>query len=226
MELHNGSILSPVLANIYMHYVLALWFEKKIKPNMRGEAYITIYADDYVCCFRYKDDAELFFNRLLPERLSKFKLQLEPSKTRLIEFGRFAQERRKGKRPETFDFLGFTFYCGKNRNGKFNLKKKTSRKKYTAKVKEYNQWCKDNRHIKVKELIAKTNIKLIGHYRYFGIEDNFRMIKKYYEEVRKIIFKWLNRRSQRKSCTWETFKQIEKKYPIALPKIYVQIRDR
>ena len=226
MELHNGSILSPVLANIYMHYVLALWFEKKIKPNMRGEAYITIYADDYVCCFQYKDDAELFFNKLLPDRLNKFKLQLEPSKTRLIEFGRYAQERRKGKRPETFDFLGFTFYCGKNRNGKFNLKKKTSRKKYTAKVKEYNKWCKDNRHIKVKELIAKTNVKLIGHYRYFGVEDNFRMIKKYYEEVRKIIYKWLNRRSQRKSCTWEIFKQIEKQYPIALPKIYVQIRDR
>lgn len=222
----QGSILSPVLANIYMHYVLSLWFEKKIKPNMRGEAYITIYADDYVCCFRYKDDAEIFFNKLLPERLNKFKLQLESSKTRLIEFGRYAQERRKGKRPETFDFLGFTFYCGKNRNGKFNLKKKTSRKKYTAKVKEYNQWCKENRHIKVKELIAKTNMKLIGHYRYFGIEDNFRMIKKYYEEARKIIFKWLNRRSQRKSCTWEVFKQIEKQYPIALPKIYVQIRDR
>lgn len=201
----QGSILSPVLANIYMHYVLALWFEKKVKPNVRGEAHITIYADDYVCGFQYRDVAELFFNKLLPERLAKFNLQLEPSKTRLIEFGRFAEERRKGKRPETFDFLGFTFYCGKNRNGKFNVKKKTSRKKYISKIKEYNEWCKNNRHLKVKDLINKTNIKLQGHYRYFGIEDNYRMIKAYKEEVRKLIFKWLNRRSQRKSCSWEKF---------------------
>ena len=222
----QGSILSPVLANIYMHYVLALWFEKKVKPNVRGEAHITIYADDYVCGFQYRDVAELFFNKLLPERLAKFNLQLEPSKTRLIEFGRFAEERRKGKRPETFDFLGFTFYCGKNRNGKFNVKKKTSRKKYISKIKEYNEWCKNNRHLKVKDLINKTNIKLQGHYRYFGIEDNYRMIKAYKEEVRKIIFKWLNRRSQRKSCSWEKFKCLERIYPLVRPRIYATIRDR
>lgn len=167
-EVGTPQRVNPVLANIYMQYVLALWFEKKVKPNVRGEAHITIYADDYVCGFQYKDVAELFFNKLLPERLAKFNLQLEPNKTRLIEFGRFAQERRKGERPETFDFLGFTFYCGKNRNGKFNVKKK----------------------------------------------------------IRKIIFKWLNRRSQRKSCSWEKFKYLEEKYPLVRPRIYVTIRDR
>lgn len=222
----QGSILSPVLANIYMHYVLALWFEKVIKKNFKGEAYITIYADDYVCCFQNKKEAECFYNELLPKRLMKFGLQLEPTKTRLIEFGRFAQERRNGKRPETFNFLGFTFYCGKNRNGKFNVKKKTDKKKYAKKISEFNQWCKENRHLKVNELIHKTNIKLQGHYRYFGIEDNYRMINKFKDDVRKILFKWLNRRSQRKSCNWEKFEIIENIYPLVRPRIYVQIRDR
>ena len=135
------------------------------------------------------------------------------------------QKKEEKKKAETFDFLGFTFYCGRNRNGKFNVKKKTNRKKYISKINEYNKWCKSNRHIKVKDLINKTNIKLQGHYRYFGIEDNYRMIKAYKEEVRKIIFKWLNRRSQRKSCSWEKFKCLEKKYPL-LTHIYVTIRDR
>ena len=136
------------------------------------------------------------------------------------------QKKEEKKKAETFDFLGFTFYCGRNRNGKFNVKKKTNRKKYISKINEYNKWCKSNRHIKVKDLINKTNIKLQGHYRHFGIEDNYRMIKAYKEEVRKIIFKWLNRRSQRKSCSWEKFKCLEKKYPLLTPHIYVTIRDR
>ncbi len=222
----QGSILSPVLANIYMHYVLSLWFEKIIKANFKGEAYITIYADDYVCCFQNKKEAEWFYKELLPKRLQKFNLQLEPNKTRLIEFGRYAKERRNGKKPETFNFLGFTFYCGKNRNGKFNVKKKTDRKKYIKKIQEYNQWCRENRHIKVKELIDKTNSKLLGHYHYFGIEDNFRSINKFREEIRKIMFKWLNRRSQRKSYSWDKFQLLEIFCPLIKPKIYVQIRDR
>jgi len=221
----QGSILSPVLANIYMHYVVSLWFEHKIRKQARGECYITMYADDYVCCFQNKDEAEIFFNKLLPERLKKFNLELAPDKSRLIDFGRYATERRKGRRPETFDFLGFTHYCGKNRNGKFNVKKKTSRKKYKSKIQEFNIWCKENRHIKVKELIGKVNVKLEGHYRYFGIEDNYRMIGRYKEEVSNIIFKWLNRRSQRKSCTWEKFHILMDHYQLKRPRIYTTIRD-
>lgn len=141
----QGSILSPVLANIYMHYVLALWFEKKIKPNFKGESYIIIYADDFVCCFQYQNEAELFMNKLLPERLRKFKLEVATDKTRLIRFGRFAKENSKDGKVETFDFLGFTHYCGKGRNGNFRVKRKTSRKKFKTKVKEIKQWIKDNR---------------------------------------------------------------------------------
>ena len=138
----QGSILSPVLANIYMHYVLALWFEKAIKLKSKGESYITIYADDFVCCFQYRDEAEEFYKKLLPNRLKKFNLELAEEKTRLIPFGRFAQENNKNGKPGTFDFLGFTHYCSKSRKGKFRVKRKTSRKKKNSKIKEFKIWLK------------------------------------------------------------------------------------
>lgn len=163
----QGSILSPVLSNIYMYYVLTLWFEKKIQKELYGESYIIAYADDFVCCFQYKAEAEKFINELLPNRLRKFGLGLAEDKTRLITFGRFAQENTTKGKPETFDFLGFTHYCSKSRNGKFRVKRKTSRKKKNIKIKEYKNWIKRNRTLKIKDIIAKTNEKLRGHYQYF-----------------------------------------------------------
>ena len=195
----QGSILSPILANIYMYYVLALWFDKKIKPNFRGESYITIYADDFVCCFQYQNEAELFTNKLLLERLRKFKLEVAKDKTRLIRFGRFAKENNKNGKVETFDFLGFTHYCGKGRNGNFRVKRKTSRKKFKAKVKEFKIWIKDHRNTKVRDMIEMINIKLKGHYQYFGITDNSESLNKFKNCINKLLWKWLNRRSQRKS---------------------------
>ena len=165
----QGSILSPVLANIYMHYVLSLWFEKKIKPNFKGESYITIYADDCAYCFQYKNEAELFINELLPKRLRKFGLELAKDKTKLISFGRFAKERSKNGKVETFDFLGFTHYCGLSKRGQFRVKRKTAKKKFNAKVKEMKIWIKDHRYLKVREMIKQINIKLRGHYQYYGI---------------------------------------------------------
>lgn len=200
----QGSILSPVLANIYMYYVLSLWFEKKIKPSFKGESYITIYADDFVCCFQYKSEAELFKKELLPNRLEKFGLELAEDKTRLIPFGRFTQTNTKKGKPETFDFLGFTHYCSTSKKGKFRGKRKTSRKKKSSKIKEYKIWLKQNRNLNtIKGIIEKTNAKLRGHYQYFGITDNFEMIRQYYWQIKKILYKWINRRSQRKSYTWE-----------------------
>lgn len=222
----QGSILSPVLANIYMHYVLTLWFEKIIKTRFRGESYIIVYADDFVCCFQYESEAKLFMNTLLPERLGKFNLQLAIDKTRLIEFGRFAgrDSIRKGKkRPNTFDFLGFTHYCSKSINGKFRVKRKTTKKKFNEKVREYKYWIKANRNMELKELMQKTNEKLIGHYQYFGVTDNSRAIGRYENEVNKLLFKYLNKRSQRKSYTYEEFEQMKKQYPLARPKIYVDL---
>ena len=222
----QGSILSPVLANIYMYYVLALWFEKKIKPNFKGESYNTIYADDFVCCFQYQNEAELFINKILPERLRKFKLEVAEDKTRLIRFGRFAKENSKNGKVETFDFLGFTHYCGKGRNGNFRVKRKTSRKKFKAKVKEIKQWIKDNREIRATKMIELLNTKLKGDYQYYGITDNSYSLNRFKNCVNKLLWKWLNRRSQRRSYTTEEFAELLRQFPLLKPKIYVNIYDR
>lgn len=220
----QGSILSPVLANIYMHYVLVLWFEKIVKRNFKGECYLITYADDFVCCFQYKDEAEMFMNKALPSRLSKFNLQLAEDKTRLIKFGRFAEKDCKGK-PETFDFLGFTHYCSKSRKGKFRVKRKTSRKKLNSKIKEFKIWINQHRNTKIKELIPMINEKLRGHYQYFGITDNTKSINRYLYEVDKTLFKYLNRRSQRRSYNYEEYREMKKKYPLLPAKIQVNIFD-
>lgn len=222
---HNGSILSPVLANIYMHYVLTLWFEKKVKVNFKGECYITVYADDFVCCFQYKGEAETFMNEILPNRLGKFGLQLAEDKTRLIKFGRFAEQDSKPNKPETFDFLGFTHYCSTSRDGRFRVKRKTSRKKFKSKIKEFNIWLKENKKLKLKELMPRINAKLRGHYQYFGITDNYTSLNKFLYEIDKMLFKHLNRRSQRNSYSYETYRKMKEAYPLISPKIYVNIYD-
>ena len=219
----QGAILSPILANIYMHYILALWFEKIIQKKFKGESYITIYADDFVCCFQYKKEAEIFMNKLLPERLRKFKLELAKDKTRLIQFGRYAKTNSIKGKAETFDFLGFTHYCSESKQGKFRVKRRTSKKKFAAKVKEFKEWIKRNRNTQIKEMITKINIKLIGHYRYYGITDNANSLRKFRQCIYKILKKWINRRSQRKSYTTEQYKQLMKKYPLVYPRIYVSI---
>lgn len=221
----QGSILSPVLANIYMYYVLVLWFEKKIQKNFKGESYITVYADDFVCCFQYRDEAERFMNELLPERLKKFNLEVAKDKTRLISFGRFAKERSKYGKVDTFDFLGFTHYCSQNRNGKFRVKRKISRKKFKAKVKEYKIWIKRNRNIKVKDIIAITNQKLKGHYQYFGMTYNYESLSKFRRCIYMLLWKWLNKRSQKKSYTFEGYNQLLEKYPLIRPKIYYNVYE-
>ena len=221
----QGSILSPVLANIYMHYILTLWFEKKVKTNFKGECYITVYADDFVCCFQYKNEAEKFMNEILPKRLRKFGLQLAEDKTRLIKFGRFAEKDSKMSKPETFDFLGFTHYCSTSRDGRFRVKRKTSRKKFKSKIKEFNIWLKENKELKPKELMPKINAKLRGHYQYFGITDNYTAINRFLYEIDKLTFKHLNKRSQRKSYTYETYRKMKEVYPLIKPKIYVNVYD-
>lgn len=223
----QGSGCSPILANIYMHYVLVLWFYKIVKPQFKGYCEIVVYADDFVCCFQYKHEVEQFY-ALLKERFGKFRLELEDSKSRLIEFGRFAEANRKrrGKgKPETFDFLGFTHYCSKSRKGYFRVKRKTSKKKFRAKLKLFIDWVKQNRTLRKKELIEKLNIKLSGYYRYYGITDNFTAMDKFWRKIVRAVFIWLNRRSQRKSYTWERFYDMLKHYPIVRPKIYVNMYE-
>ena len=222
----QGSIVSPILANIYMYYCLIKWFEEYVKPKLRGFASIINYADDFICCFQYKDEAEYFYKVLLPKRLKVAGLELATDKTRLIAFGRFAINNTKVGKPETFDFLGFTHYCSKSRKGKFRVKRKTSRSKFNKKLVEFNMWCKENRTMPIEDIMNTVKRKLIGHYNYFGITDNYHSVCKFYYRSLQILFKWLNRRSQRRSYTKEEFKKLLAEYNIPKPYIKIDIYDK
>ena len=222
----QGAIISPILANLYLHYVLDLWFSRVVKKYCQGETYLVRYADDFVCCFQYKEDA-LKFHKALQARLNKFNLQLALNKTKIIEFGRFARKNRKAKglgKPETFSFLGFTHYCNQSRNGKFRVKRKTETKKFKSKIKAFKVWIKTIRSfVPLPDIFSRVRIKLLGHYAYYGITDNSKMIRNYYDIVIRLLFKWLNRRSQRRSFTYDKFKRYLKHNPLPLPRIYVNI---
>lgn len=203
----QGGNLSPLLSNVYLHYALDLWFARRYQQTCRGEAQYFRYADDFLACFQYREDAERFLQELAA-RLAQFHLELEPSKTKLIEFGRFAekQARQRGERPGTFDFLGFTHYCGQTRDGRFKVKRKTSTKKYRAKLKETKEWLQRERsHLKKGELLRQTKLKLAGHLHYYAITDNSGMCYTFRYQVTRLLYKWLNRQSQRRSYNWERF---------------------
>lgn len=223
----QGSVCSPVISNIYMHYVLVWWFKECVEPKLKGFGGLVVYADDFVACFQYKEEAEEFYKHL-KGRMEHFGMTLEESKTRLIEFGRFAEERcrRKGRKPETFTFLGFTHYCSHGRNGKFRVKRKTSRKKFTKKCKEVHRLIRDMRTKPLKAIIKKLNEILVGYYHYYGITDNIQSLSNFRYRMMKSLFKWLNRRSQKKSYNWEGFNDMLKAYPLATPKIYVNVYAR
>ena len=220
----QGSCCSPVISNIYMHYVLMWWFEECIRPKLKGYSGLVAYADDFVACFQYKEDAEMFYERL-KKRMEHFGMSLEEEKTRLIEFGRYAQERR-GRKPETFTFLGFTHYCSQGKNGKFRVKRKTSRKKFAKKCREVHRLIKEMRIRPLEEIIKKLNQILVGYYHYYGITDNSKSISNFRYRVMKSLHHWLNRRSQKKSYTWEGLNEMLKQYPLARPKIYVSVYAR
>lgn len=221
----QGGIISPTLANVYLHYVLDLWFTVKIKRECRGEAYIIRYCDDFVCFFQYQNEAEAFYGKLI-ERLRKFNLEIAEEKTKIMEFGRFAAERRNKRgegKPGTFDFLGFTHYCSKNKNGNFRVKRKTSRKKFKAKLKYFAEWLYQNMHTEIGTLIKQINVKLVGHFHYYGVTDNSNGIHTFGYRIRRKLFEILNRRSQKKSLTWEGFAKLAKRFPLAKARIYVNI---
>lgn len=203
----QGSVMSPMLANIYMHNVLTLWFKFVVKKTLKGDCFLVNFADDFVAGFQYKSEAEWYYSAL-KERMEQFNLELESSKSRLIEFGRFAETNRLSRgigKPEAFDFLGFTFYCGKTRKGTFALKLQTSRKKFERKLKEYKLWIYDNRNRPVREIIKELNVKLVGHYRYYGVTWNYRRLCAFLHRVQQFLFKAVNRRGCRRAYTWGGF---------------------
>lgn len=209
----QGGIVSPVIANVYLHYVLDLWFQKKVKKHSRGEACLIRYADDFVCAFQYRRDAERFY-RVLSKRLGKFGLEVSVEKTRVMKFSRYD---RPGK--ARFDFLGFEFRWGKDRSGKPNVKRRTSRKKLRRSLKNFTAWCKENRHQPLDVLFKKLNGKLRGYYAYYGVIGNYGSLKVFFREAVRILFKWLNRCSQRRSYNWTGFQELLKLFKIERPRI-------
>lgn len=223
----QGGVISPILANVYLHYVLDLWFDKVVRKQCRGQAYLVRYADDFVCCFQYREDAEAFYTALI-QRLLKFKLEIAEEKTKIIPFGRFAERdsKRKGQgKPPTFDFLGFTHYCSKSKKGSFRVKRKSSSKKVSAKLKKQKEWLKANRTTDIRIIMTKMNRSVIGYYNYYCITDNIHTVGEFLYRVKQLLFKWMNRRSQRKSFNWEKFNLFLRKYPLPIPKVRVNIYD-
>lgn len=211
----QGGLISPILANVYLHYVLDLYFEKKIKPKLKGEAYLVRYADDFIIMFQYENEAKQVYEDLRA-RLWKFGLEMEEDKTRILPFGRY-----KGTN-ETFDFLGFMHYNGITRTGKYTVGHKMTKKKKKSKQKAITKWVKDNRHLNLVELIEKLNRKLVGMYAYYGINGMLEELYKLYYHTRYIVYNATTRRSQRK-MKLAKYVAILERIPIAIPKIYKDI---
>jgi group II intron reverse transcriptase/maturase len=205
----QGSILSPLLSNIYLHYVLDQWFSRVVGPQYRGKAYYFRFADDFVACFQYPDDARRFMENL-SDRLEQFGLKLATDKTRRIKFGRFARgdANRRGEKPEEFTFLGFTHYCGKTRNGHFKLKRRTGRKKLGRSLRELTDWARRARvKLRKGEMLKRAKARVQGHLNYYAITDNAARCNTFLYHAERIVFKWLNRKSQRKAYTWAGYRQ-------------------
>lgn len=217
----QGGNLSPILSNVYLHYVLDLWFEKKLRRQVRGQCYLVRYADDFICLVQKVEDAR-YIKQALQERFAKFDLELHPEKTRVLSFGRYEREnaQRQSRKAHTFDFLGFTHFCGKSRRGKFIVGRSTSRKKFRRKCRELNSWLKSVRNaVKTKEWWPILAAKLRGHYQYYGVSGNMASIRRFYAVALRLALKWLNRRSQRKAFYWKGFTEYLKRYPLPVPRI-------
>jgi RNA-directed DNA polymerase len=212
-------VISPLLANIYLHYVLDDWFEHEVKPRLRGMAAEVRYADDFILCFQYREDAERVL-RVLPKRFAKHGLTLHPEKPQLLAFGRSALSRRPGgQRPGTFDFLGFTHVCARSRRGRFTIHVRTMRTRLRRSVKAVAQWCQQHRHDRVENQAAGLNAKLRGHYQYYGLPTNYRSLWQFYRAVRRHWCTWLNRRTRGKTLDWARFAQLLLRHPLRRPRI-------
>ena len=210
----QGGIISPLLSNIYLHYVLDKWFSEEIQPLLKGKSFIVRYADDFVLGFELPEDAHRVFS-VLPKRFTKYHLGLHPDKTKIINLN---SPKRGGR---SFDFLGFTHFMGKTRKGKQVLKRKTSSKKLTLSLVKTGDWIKKNRHKSLRCLVSELNVKLRGHYSYYGITFNMRSLMMYYRQVERLLHKWLNRRGGKKVWNWKRYSLLINEWiPLLKPKIY------
>ena len=214
-----------MLSNIYLHYVLDLWFTRRFFKSCEGRGRLIRYADDFVVCFQRRGDAERF-RADLDGRLGKFGLEVAAEKTKILEFGPLAglKAKARGEKPQTFDFLGLTHYCSRTQNGKrFRMKRKTSRKKFKAKLLAVKEWLKVSRTLPTPDLMKTAAAKLRGHFAYYGVTDNSRGIGRFNHEFRKLLFKWLNRRGKRGCMSWEKYKKFLGRFPLPKPRIMVNL---
>ncbi len=210
----QGASVSPLLSNVYLHYVFDLWADQWRRRHARGEVVLSRFADDYVVGFEHREDAERFLADLR-DRFARFGLELHPEKTRLIEFGRYAAEnraRRGDRKPETFDFLGFTHICAKTRNGRFKLKRITIKKKMRAKLSSVKAEIRRRWHHSIPEQGCWLASVLAGHYRYYGVPDNIRALQAFREAIIRLWLKALRRRSQRSGMTWERIRRFAERW--------------
>lgn len=218
----QGGSISVLLSNIYLHYVLDVWYEKAVKPRLKGESYLIRYIDDFVVCFQYRSDA-IKFQEVLGNRLAKFSLQIEPSKTRLVEFGRFSSKHAKerGKKMESIYFLGFTHFCTRNRKGNFMVGRKTEKSRLKRAIKKITDKMQEMRHLSIKDQIHKINEMLRGHYNYYGIGGNILSLHKVFHKVEQYWRRMLSSRSWKGYVNWDKYKEIKARCPILRPKIRI-----
>jgi RNA-directed DNA polymerase len=210
----QGSSISPVLANIYLHYVLDLWFTEVVKPRCKARAFMCRFADDVVFAFQWQQEAERFF-RVLPKRLAKYGLELSAEKSRLVPFSRF----RLGKSSEGFDFLGFEFRWVKDYRGIARVTRRTSRKRLRSSLARVTEWLKAERHLPIRQLVQALNARLRGHYNYYGVINNYRSLWSFFYQIVRLLKKWLGRRSQKSRMGWEKFSALLKRCPLEEPRI-------
>lgn len=219
----QGGVISPMLANVYLHYVLDVWFAKEVLPRLQGKAYLIRFADDFVILFTHEADARRVME-VLPKRFGKYGLTLHPEKTRLVPF--HCPSRKTGvtkdktsRETGTFDLLGFTHYWGKTRRGGWAVKRKTASKRLSRAVRSIAQWCRKSRHLPLCEQHAKLSQKVRGHYAYYGITDNARALKWFLYAVHRAWRKWLDRRNSRREMIWDRFNRLLKRHPLPPPRI-------
>ena len=216
----QGGVVSPILANVYLHYALDLWFEKVVKPRCRGEAMIVRYADDFVCGFRYRDDAQRFY-RVLPERLGKFQLKVAPEKTQVLRFSRFHPSMRR-----RLTFLGFELYWFPDRQGEPRVKRRTARRKLQRACARLKDWIRTCRHLDAADFFNGLNRRLCGHYNYYGLRGNSQSLWRFYQWAIRCSYKWLNRRGgKRRSYNWARFGEVLKRYEVERPRITEKSRQ-
>jgi group II intron reverse transcriptase/maturase len=215
----QGSSLSPLLGNIYLHHAVDLWYEREVKPRMRGRSCLVRYADDLVFGFELREDAERVM-KVLGQRLERYGLRLAPDKTRLLDFRRPPQDQQAGKGPSTFDFLGFAHYWRRSRNGVWHPAWKTRTKKLKKAIVALQKWCKENLHLSIPEQHEALTRRIQGHFNYFGVNGNLKSLEILKYKVERSWLRWLRRRSQRTRLTWKRFREILAALPFPKVKVY------